>query len=821
MSLIWVAQDAYPHAALNDDLADWVSVPLSQNICGGYYASFESKLTESEQNEQLPIEASANQTQLTFIGQSALIGEVKLRQGERALQADQVIIQRAPHHIESLSAQGHIHYMAPGIKLWGEQAYYLPAQGHFHFDNASYRWYPRHARGSAKQIDIDKFTNLHLKNANYTTCAPQQNTWSLQAQQITLLRKQGRAVAKHMYLNVHDTPIFYFPYFNYPIDNQRHSGFLFPSYGSTSNSGYELIIPFYWNIAPNYDMTLAARWLSERGMENQGKFRYLFTHSDGSMQWHFLPFDRRYQAFKEQNLLNPPGGLSHLDPRIVALQTDNHRHAINYRHHGKWQRWQFNILFDYVSDDNYFIDLGNDIKTASTIQLPQRASLSYYGDHWSHFFNIEEYQVLQPLSKPINPEIYKRQPQWLFQATYPQQWLNTTLGLQGEIVNFNHHPDLITQQSLTTGQRLHLRPSISLPWQKPWFFFIPQLQLDWLHYTLDLDQEALTQALPRTPSRTIPLYNLDSGLIFERSFHYQQLTFTQTLEPRIYYLYVPFHAQHFYPNFDSGIINFSYNQLFRDNRFSGGDRISDANQISLSLTSRLIPAQGGQEVLRASIGQIFYFSNRRVSLCEELGEENICHLFEDANATSHRSDLIAQAGLNLNPRWSGNAFWEWNTLHQKTEQAAFNLQYHPAPQKAINFNYYWLRHDLAQTDFTTGETGSLHQAELSAFWPIRSHWQVISRWHYDLKQRQSIETLAGIEYNGCCLALQLIGSRYRQSGIFFYPKTYATGISAQIVFKGLSPIGVNSPDSKLLQKIPGYSTLAQRQHTTKHALKTE
>ncbi|MBS0286504.1 MAG: LPS assembly protein LptD [Proteobacteria bacterium] len=798
-----------------DPLSDWISEPASNSLCQGHYASFDQNTSFLEEGSfQLPLEFSANETEFTLEGQSKLRGEVTFRQGQRFLSTDEIIVERdnITQEWNKILAKGNIHFVGPGMSVWGEAAEYFNTPQHFHFDKAFYRWYPRHARGYARSLDVDEDRNLHLVQANYTTCAPNQNTWLLSAQKISLFPKTGRASAKHIRLDVKGTPIFYFPYFNYPIDKERHSGFLFPSYGSTSNSGYEFTVPYYWNMAPNYDFTFAAKLLSERGVEGQSKFRYLLPNSEGAIQWHFLPNDRKYGLFQKQNLLSPPTGLMFQDPRIIALEGNNNRSAFNLRHTSQWdRRWQLNAIFDYVSDDNYFVDLGNDINTASIIHLPQQANLNYYGDYWTHLFNIEEYQVLQPLSKPINEEIYKRQPQWVFQGIYPNQLFGLTFALNGETVNFRHRPELITGLPVTTGQRFHLRPSISLPWQQQWYYITPRMQLDWLQYSLTLSQEAIDQNLPNEPSRSIPMYDIDSGLFFERDIDFRFFQGVQTLEPRVYYLYVPFRDQHFYPDFDSGIMNFSYAQLFRDNRFSGRDRVGDANQVSVSVMSRFLPAKGGHELLRASVGQIFYFRDRRVSLCEELSQENACFLFEDVNATTKHSKLIAQAELHATPTLSSGIFWEWDSVQQVAEQAAFNMQYRPSPHKVFNVNYYWLKHDIAQTDFNTGEIGSLNQADASVLWPMSLHWDLLSLWRYDFEKKQTVEVIGGIEYNGCCVAVQLVGSRYRISNNYFYPNAYATGVFAQLVFKGLSAIGMNNPDGRLKQKIPGYTPLASRQ----------
>jgi len=669
-----------------DTFPDWVATPGAKTLCQGYYQPALAGRISKEYFSQLPVSLYADETELHLDGTSHLKGNVVLEQGNRYLHADTVSLTRDANtqDWQQIRAFGNIHYFSPGLNIWAHSAKYCHPERYFELEGTFYRWYEKHARGQAQHLSINHQGIIKLRETTYTTCAPHQTTWELKAKDIELDTHKGYATAKHIWLTMKEIPVFYFPYFTYPIDHQRHSGFLFPSYGSSSNFGSEILVPYYWNMAPNYDMTLAARWLSERGTEAQSKFRYLFAHSAGIFQIHFLPDDRKYQEFREENLQNSPGNLSPLDPRIVALHAGDNRTAVNYRHSTQFgKQWQANIIFDYVSDDNYFVDLGNDIQTNSTIHLPQQANLSYYGDHWSHYFNIEEYQVLQPLSKPINDEIYKRQPQWVFEAYYPNLFLNMTMGVNGETVNFTHAPDFFTHASSTTGQRYHLRPQLALPMHNTWYYLKPRIQLDWLVYSLRLGENETSTNPPAHVSRTIPLYDLDSGLIFEREFMCRKNLMIQTLEPRLYYLYVPYRDQSSYPNFDSGIMNFSYSQLFRDNRFSGRDRVGDTNQMSASLTSRLLHKTSGQEWLRASIGQIFYFAPRRVSVCEEFGVQTACFIEDDPNATAHRSNLVTEINLHANPIWSGGVYWEWDGTRHQTDQAAANIQYHPAPEKII------------------------------------------------------------------------------------------------------------------------------------------
>jgi LPS-assembly protein len=238
--------------------------------------------------------------------------------------------------------------------------------------------------------------------------------------------------------------------------------------------------------------------------------------------------------------------------------------------------------------------------------------------------------------------------------------------------------------------------------------------------------------------------------------------------------------------------------------------VGDTNQLTLSLSSRFLPQGSGQEWLRASIGEIFFFEKRRVFLCEEENTSIVCVISEDPSPTAHQSNLIAQADFHPHPQWSGGLFWEWDPVNQETEQAAISAQFNPNPQKIINFNYYWQKQDFAQINPETLVMGSLNQAEMSVFWPLSLHWQLLARWHYDLVGKQTLELLGGLEYNACCVAIQLVGSRYKQSGELYYPDPFATGVFAQIAFKGLSAIGYNNPDAKLKQKIPGYISLYHR-----------
>lgn len=754
---------------------DWLSLPLSQSLCGGHYATCDTLRSPSSLGQQ-PMIFSADKI-VSHVGYTALQGEVHVEQQDNHFFADHMVLKGDLQKWQSLTASGEIDYLAPGLRLFGTHAQYDFLSRQFQACDVSYRWYARCARGEASNVWVEKDKTLLLKEATYTTCAPYQETWCVAAKQLILSPHTGRALASHLYFSVAGIPIFYLPYCNYPIDNKRHTGFLQPHIANTNQSGIEILIPFYWNIAPPYDMTLSLRALSQRGLEAQTHFRYLSPLGYGEWQWHFLPHDKKYRAFQEAQ--SKPLSLPPEDPRVVALGGGDNRYAFHYQHDFENAHWQWRVLFDRVSDDNYFVDLGESLATLSTLRLPQQATLSYWGTQWSHVFNIEEYQLLQPLSRPLTPTLYKRQPQWTFQYEQPSTDHGWAFGLSGEIVRFSH-PD----SEKPRGVRKHLRPSFQWPLSSKGFFLLPRVQWDWTMYTLTTPQNTL--------SRSLPLFDCAMGLHLERPLR----GYTQTLEPELYYLFVPFRNQDNYPLFDTSCFHPTYAQLFRDNRFTSYDRIGDANQLTLALTSRLLSPEG-QERSVFHIGKAFSFILPRVTL------DLPC-------PRSRRTPLITEWTFSPSSQWSFGTFLAWNTFKKHVEETALQCHYAPDPHRHVYGYYYWARQALFQTpDFPPRLfKGHLHQVDFSFLWPLNLRWEVLGRWHYDLSQKHLIELLGGVEYHACCVAFQVVVSRYRQSQEAFYPTPYATGCFLQVIFKGLTPLG--GKESLLRQKMPGYVPFKER-----------
>lgn len=761
---------------------DWVCSPTYNNLCGGYYQQppYPYPNLNLKQENQLPFELSADKMEMQAQGYSHFEGQVNIAQGNKRLQSDRVSLLREDNTIKNIQAYGNLLFTQPDIRIESTAGWWDPISQYLRLDNINYRYYPRHARGQAKQVEICDNDKLILRQGTYTTCAPYTNTWELSAQKLYLNKNTGRGTGRDIWFKIKDVPVFYVPYLNFPIDSKRHSGFLAPRASSTSNSGFEIALPFYLNLAPNYDYMLIPRFLSERGVDFQNYFRYLTPQSEGSIQINFLPNDKTYPEDKPTS-------------RFLFNIEHDHRFAKNYRG---------DIDFTYVGDNNYFVDLEQDINSAAITKLLQQFGLYYSSIHWEHLLRLQQYQVLHPTDGPINRDDYQRKPQWAFHALYPKIRGGFTVELDGEFTHFTHNKNPINGNPLTIGQRYQLRPGLSLPIERPAGFFTPRVQLDFLQDDLQLSDidEALHK--PNHLSRVIPLFDIHAGLVYEKNYKFCNRAYKQTLEPLLYYLYVPYFNQDNYPNFDSGNINFSYYQQFRDNRFSGRDRVGDANQLTVALTSRFYNPEN-EELVRINTGQILYFSDRKVVLNE---------FFHDYCLTTGYSDLVMNIDIYPNKKWSFSAGIEWNPDSQETDKSFVTFQYLPGPGRVLNFDYYWMRCDPAQIHHPFYHNKrALEQIDASFTWPLyRTQLNLLGQLHYDWQEQRIVTMLAGIEHQSCCVAYQLVGSRYLKPNDGISPTTYEHGVFFQIMFKGLTTLSLAQPDQKLATAIAGYTPFSQK-----------
>lgn len=822
---------------------DWICDASKNRVCKGYYLEqpvpFPGQLQKNLESQ--PISITSDQGQFVPEGNSILNGHVHLIQGNRQSFADQVIIHRDPNKentFDFIQAIGGVKIIEPGIRVDGTKADIYVDQNVDIIQNAHYRLYDRHARGMADSITLRDKNRMVLKNATYTTCAPLQNTWGLKAENLDLNKKTGRGRARHARLYVKDVPVLYLPYIDFPIDDRRQTGFLYPDFGSTNRSGAEFAVPFYWNIAPNYDATITPRYLSKRGAEVQGLFRYLSYNSRGEIEGGILPNDRAYRQFLTEKrakvaLLNPKDPANALqlkDPRITALNKGNTtRTALRAQHATAFNpNWSTALQYQTVSDDNYFMDLGDTLGIASTTQLLQQADVTYQDPYWKVVSRLQQYQTLHPFDGPQTADVYRRLPQLSLQNSF----LDLPGGLEwttsGEFSRFLHKHDPFTHNPFTTGDRLQLRPGLALPFTAPGWFIKPRVQWNVWGYSLSLSPFDSIIRQSTNPVRAVPMLDLDSGLIFERNFAFKGEPFIQTLEPRAYYLYVPFRDQTQLPIFDTSYPGFDYNQLFRDNRFSGLDRVGDANQFTLSVSSRFLSEQTGDEQLSLTLGQILYLNERRVGLCNSRVNP-LCLNQEFPNRKRHSSSYVGLARLYLHEHWWASSEVEWDPYKKRRDKEAFGIQYRPSDRTVLNLGYQFLRRNPAKIDPITGLPDRLEQTDTSLALAVTEKWRLLGRWHYDIKNSRSNDISLGIEQQSCCTAIRLYVSRFlvpydnnntiintnnhsnsANNPAIFSHNRYSNAIFLQFIFKGFATVDNSDMSSTLKRSIPGYQSHDER-----------
>lgn len=603
-------------------------------------------------------------------------------------------------------------------------------------ENATYLMGQGLARGEAVKILFEGKDKYRIQTGSITTCTPEQNAWHLHAKEMQLDYTQNYGQAWHGWLEFQSVPVFYYPWMDFPLDGGRKTGFLMPNIGYSSSNGLEYSQPFYWNIAPNYDATITPSYFGKRGMMLGGEFRYLQPSYTGSIKAEGIndreDRDRRYS---------------------VAL---SHSHLLA-------DRLRLDLTYQKVSDDYYFSDFSDRLAVASQVNLEQGALLSYSGSNWSSYLRVQQYQTLQSRTTPVD-EPYARLPQW-YGSYSPKLGGGTETQINAEFTRFTHDKKI-------QGDRTWIYPSMSLPLANAYSFITPKLGLHATHYR----NESASGRDLGTESRVLPIASVNTGLFFEREGQLFGSNILQTLEPQLYYLYVPYKDQSKLPNYDSGTTDLSWSSLFAENKYSGNDRINDANEITLALNTRIFADEDGVERFYAGLGQRIYFKSPKVGI--------------DSNRESNSeksSDLLLTLGGQLPYDIRANYTLQQDIRHDKTARADLNFNWSPGAYKTLNLRY------------SVNRTANTEQLDASGQWPLGGGWYGVARHNYSLKDNQALETLAGLEYNAGCWALRLAAQRYVTTD-----SKYKTNYFILLDLGGLAGIGMN-PISVLRQSIPGYA----------------
>ncbi|MCZ6586116.1 MAG: LPS assembly protein LptD [Gammaproteobacteria bacterium] len=690
-------------------------------------------LSAEEFAQEMRVKITAGQVDLSGEEGVEFFDQVEFRYGDRSISAESATYDRVEQTIE---VRGTVLYTDSDVTVYGEEAEVDTENEEIRFTGAGFDIPQRPARGSAETIRISSDQTIALSTVIFTTCPADRTDWELMAAEVELDVEKGFGTARGVKVEFKGVPILYTPYMTFPIDDRRKSGLLTPRFSERDRTGLDISAPYYLNLAPNYDMTLEPRYMSERGVQLNTEFRYLLPRSDGRLSLEYLPDDS---------------------------DTNDSRSYVTYNHETMLdQGWRVVVSLADVSDDAYFEDLGDSQAVASQTHLDRYLDIGYRAPTWSLLARFQGYQTIDT-AIAADDRPYDRVPQILFNG----QW-------SGDLFKFESSNELVQfdRDVGATGWRLDSTEEVSISLARPGMFLTPALALRQTNYWLD----DATPGGRDTFSRTLPIASIDAGLIFERAPE-QNRTWTQTIEPRVLYVHVPFEDQSDIPIFDTIEPDFNLVQLFRKYQYLGADRIADSEQLSLGITARLIDSRSGRESVTATLGQTRYFGTQRVSLPNSPPN--------NANV----SDYIAEVSIYMSEAWKLDVDYQWNSETNTTARMETSLRFTPQEDRYAGFSYRY-------------REGLLDQGSVSLVWPVGQSWRVIAHYSYSFLEEEPLDSFLGWEYEACCWRLRLIGRRYisRRTG------ESDSSISVQLQLRGFSDDG-SSPEELLDRGILGYRSL--------------
>lgn len=622
--------------------------------------------------------------------------EILVRRGDGLLMAPGASYDRDSGQISM--ADG-LRYQDMQTAISGRAARFNILDNELRIDGAEFYLFAVPSRGSADSIAVQQANDLRMKDVRYTSCAPGNEDWLLRAGRISVDGEKGIATARDARILFKGVPILYTPWISYPVTNKRKTGFLLPDLGRSETRGLEFQIPFYLNLAPNYDATLTPRYMEKRGVELISEFRYLWPNHAGTLEAEYLPNDKA---------------------------RDEDRYLFGIEHQSMLGAgWRATLDGRSVSDTRYFEDLYGSLAAASQTHLERVLDFEYLGDWLSVLARFQDFETLdEALTGTDKP--YRRVPQLALSAHAPGGLLGLDWRLDSELSVFDRSTGV-------TGTRLHLSPAIGVPIDYRGLRFEPAAALQYTAYSLN----DTAPGEDERPSRTAPVFSADLLTVFERGTRGTD-GWLQTLEPRLQYVYIPFRNQDDLPVFDTIEPDFNMVQLFRQNRFLGYDRLADTSQVNIGVTSRLLDADDGAQFITATVGQSRYFTDQDVTLPEGSARR------------SNRSDWLAELGLNFWDHWKLDLGYQWDTDAGQSQRFGSRLQYRRDGKRVANLSYRY-RRDL------------LEEIDVSAAWPLSDRWSAVARYNYSLLDDEALERFVGIEYQNCCWGLRVVYRRYLAS----------------------------------------------------------
>ena len=684
-----------------------------------------------------------------------LTGNAEVRRAGTVIRGDKITYTQST---DTVNVKGNAVVIREGARFTGPELSYQIETQSGEMQDVSYEYAAKGVRGQTQYAQFTSGVNTQFRNATLTTCKPGSKAWWVEADTLTIDEDSQMAYAEDVSFHLAGLPVMATPWAMFPTGTQRQSGLLTPTMGMSSTRGLDFSIPIYWNIAPNYDYTFTPRVMTKRGVILGNEFRFLTPYMGGEITYDYLPDDK---------------------------ETNDSRYGAQVLAWARWNGFNLNVDYNKVSDGRYIADFSNNIYDTSESVLAQDFRLSYGQSFWHTSLSVEKNQPLARDDGSTYSKPYEKVPQW--------QWRGYLADLGGfevkslfEATRFSH-PD---KDRRVQGDRFYMNHSVAYPMRGPAWFITPKAMITGIGYNLD-EMNKLSNSIRDTYDKNssifAPSFSLDSGLIFERDTSWFGKSAMQTLEPRLFYTYTPYRDQSRMPTFDSSYADLSSSSFFSENLFTGHDRLSEANQLSLVLTSRYLDRKSGNEFLRASIGQRYYFNDQRVPLYRG-GTIGV--------TDEVKSDFLASFSARVTKDISTTATAQYSTSESRFSRINAGIRWHPKPSAVMGLYYrYNYVPDLPQY-----RDDRIKQVDFAVQWPLTNSLYGLARYNYSLYYKEPVEMLAGIEYVADCWALRLVAQRYLTD-----QDKYDTSFYVQLELTGLGSVGSN-PLEELRRNIPGYQS---------------
>ncbi|ENZ5002196.1 LPS assembly protein LptD [Escherichia coli] len=718
-----IATALYSQQGLAADLA-------SQCMLG--VPSYDRPLVQGDTND-LPVTINADHAKGDYPDDAVFTGSVDIMQGNSRLQADEVQLHQKeapgqPEPVRTVDALGNVHYDDNQVILKGPKGWANLNTKDTNVWEGDYQMVGRQGRGKAdlmKQRGENRYTILD--NGSFTSCLPGSDTWSVVGSEIIHDREEQVAEIWNARFKVGPVPIFYSPYLQLPVGDKRRSGFLIPNAKYTTTNYFEFYLPYYWNIAPNMDATITPHYMHRRGnIMWENEFRYLSQAGAGLMELDYLPSDKVYEDEHPND--------------------DSSRRWLFYWNHSGVmdQVWRFNVDYTKVSDPSYFNDFDNKYGSSTDGYATQKFSVGYAVQNFNATVSTKQFQVFSEQ----NTSSYSAEPQ--LDVNYYQNDVGPfDTRIYGQAVHFFN-----TRDDMPEATRVHLEPTINLPLSNNWGSINTEAKLLATHYqqtNLDWYNSRNTTKLDESVNRVMPQFKVDGKMVFERDMEMLAPGYTQTLEPRAQYLYVPYRDQSDIYNYDSSLLQSDYSGLFRDRTYGGLDRIASANQVTTGVTSRIYD-DAAVERFNISVGQIYYFTESRT------GDDNITWENDD------KTGSLVWAGdtyWRISERWGLRGGIQYDTRLDNVATSNSSIEYRRDEDRLVQLNYRYASPEYIQATlpkyYSTAEQykNGISQVGAVASWPIADRWSIVGAYYYDTNANKQADSMLGVQYSSCCYAIRV------------------------------------------------------------------